>query len=223
MPNQVSSTVGQQMTNIVVSNFSQFSEDFLRKLFLCLSSEPNEPNSNLGWIFLDILQNKTIEEIARKYIEVDNYNGNCSTSTSSAIFDAFLCYKENRHYEPMDALYLSNRNGSIGSYETYHQNGALQMIFFGAKDLIKELDGEDFFFWLDNLADIGEYEDNIYQYSDLDNSVHNNSVLAITDLQDEYQNVNDFETCNDCQDNDSSNNKSYLDDGSDTEIVDEYD
>ena len=62
-------------------NFFQFSEDFLKKLFLCLSSQPY---GILSWIFIDILQNKTMEQIANKFLEQDDWDGNYLTSTTSA-------------------------------------------------------------------------------------------------------------------------------------------
>jgi hypothetical protein len=143
-------------------NLSQFSEDFLRKLFLCLSSQPN---GALGWIFIDMLQNKTMEQIANKFLEQDDWDGNYLTSTTSALFNAFVCYKQNQTIDTLEALYLSTRGGSIGSYDYFDEDGNLTMIFVSPKDLIAELDGDGFFTWLNDLGDIAER--NLYGYENL--------------------------------------------------------
>lgn len=144
------------MQNQILCNLFQFSEDFRKKLFLCLSSDSNK---HLKWIFTDIIKNKSMEEIAKKYIIKNNWDGKYLSSSSASIFYAFICYKNNYFFDKKIALYLCIRNGIIGSYKTFDKYGELEMIFLGPRDFIRELDGEDFFVWLSNLADTADIAD----------------------------------------------------------------
>jgi hypothetical protein len=116
---------------------------------------------------MDILQNKSMLEIASEFLNNDDeWNGDYLTSSTSALFNAFVCYKQQKQFDFDEALYLCTRNGSIDSYQTFDKSGEFKMIFFGPKDLIRELDGEGFFVWLNNLADNAEREYNLYEDED---------------------------------------------------------
>ncbi len=105
-------------------------------------------------------------EIATEFLNNDNWDGNFLTSSTSALFDAFICYKQQKEFDCEEALYLCTRGGSIGSYKTFNELGEFTMVFFGPKDLIRELDGEGFFVWLNSLADIAEHECELYSEGD---------------------------------------------------------
>jgi len=171
MSNQVynSYSPDEPIGQLAFTRFSHFSEGFLNKLFLCLSSNPK---GVLAKLCLEILNNKSMEEIAHKFIEDNHWDGNYLTSSDSALFNAFICFKQAKYFDPHEAKYLCTRGGSFGSFHTYNEFGEFKMIFIGPKDFIKELDGEHFGIWLNNLADIAdkdeedEYEDDQHEVND---------------------------------------------------------
>lgn len=132
----------------------QFTENFLNKLNLCLSDD----NQGLLLIHASILQGKSLEEIAYDYNERCGYNNDVSickylTSTVSGLFDAFIHYKRGEDFDSMAGWYLNQRNGILGSYQIVDGLEDLLITNLTVMDLIRELDGEGFFIWLNNLSE----------------------------------------------------------------------
>lgn len=96
-----------------------------------------------------IQNGKSLEEIAHEFLRRSDYNGICFTDTSSAMFDSFIKYKNGMTIRKEDALYLSARAGFIGQYFDNYELKIVSVIY-----LIHEIDGNGFFEWMDNLAEL---------------------------------------------------------------------
>lgn len=134
--------------------YQNLSLDFLNIMNLCIQ---NNNNSDLIWIYDMILENYSLLEVARLFIEKHNYNGIFLSDTSCAIFDAFIQYKENGQYDETAASYLKDRCGVLDKIEIYDSQGEILFYFpITVKFLIKELDGDNFCHWLNLLAEEGD-------------------------------------------------------------------
>lgn len=134
----------QTTSSIIYCDISKdLSQDFLKKMILCLQKE--SPNY---WIVEYVMSGKTTLEIASRYLELSDYDGNFLTSSIDALFDAFIAFKDLRLIDSQQAAYLSNRSGGLGQYVNSMESDTINMIFFSVRDLIHELDGPDFESWL---------------------------------------------------------------------------
>jgi len=146
-------------------NQFQFTENFLNKLTLC---KINDISHELYWIYDSIINGDSLQNIALKYLAKYEYNGQYTTSSSCALFDAFIQYKNGKYYDPYntfiqyknckyydryDAQYLMCTSGTLDVHvETHEITGKLKKItFFSVKDLICELDGTKFFEWFESI------------------------------------------------------------------------
>lgn len=128
----------------------KLSEKFVQKVNLCLLAEKNCNE----WIWSFIQERKSLLEIAKHYNV--NYDGEYLKATCCGLFDAYIHFKENKEFDTIAASYLSERSGVLGSFVIKDKyDKFVDMINFTVVDLISELDGEEFFTWLDNLARIG--------------------------------------------------------------------
>lgn len=131
-------------------NTRQLSEEFVKKLDICLVKK----NSN-EWIWSFIQEGKSLLEIAKHYNA--NYDDDeCGKSTTSSLFNAFIHFKENKEFDSITAAHLSNRDGILGHHVIKDDSANfVDLIHFTVVDLIQELDGDEFFIWLNKLAIIG--------------------------------------------------------------------
>ena len=117
--------------------------------FKAISSGLTDESNEFNWIWKDILGGKTLSEIAEKFFAHTEWDGDCFTDTSSGILNAYLMYK-NGHKIPLEDLrYLRNRSGVITS-KCIDEEENFEPIYhhFTCLDLIEELDGTDFFDYL---------------------------------------------------------------------------
>ncbi len=101
---------------------------------------------NYSWIF-EWIKTRSLLDIAVEYLKVSNYNGECRTSTSGGMFNAFICYKLGQKISRADAIYLNGRSGVISYYDP--ATGADKDLYVRAT--IRSLDGPGFDEWFDNL------------------------------------------------------------------------
>lgn len=139
------------MIKLNYNKINMLSTEFKNKLTLCyLCKDDND--IFFEYIYRSILEKKSLEKIAYEYLILSNYNGQCKTSIICGFFDAYYKYINNKEYNSLDALYLNSRVCNIGQYELLDVNGEFKIIFINIKDLIYELDGKNFFDWLNELA-----------------------------------------------------------------------
>lgn len=120
-----------------------FSNEMATKFILCGLTNPNSENY---WIYLKIIRDETLIDIAIKYLELKNYNGICTSSSSCGLFDAFIYYKNSTPIRVRDAQHLISRAGILEI-----SNGR-DVICFTVIDLIRALDGDGFEKWLSEIA-----------------------------------------------------------------------
>ena len=136
------------------------SPEFNNKLNLCLSHnkdicDDSEDEDNNTWILGYIQEKKSLLQIANKYNY--SYDGEYASSTCGGLFDAYIQFKQNRDFDTVAASYLSTRAGVLASSIQYDADKKfIGMIYLTVKDLILELDGTEFFSWLNKLAEEGD-------------------------------------------------------------------
>lgn len=135
---------------------TQLSESFIKKIELCKNGTIDK---EFNWIFVDLLEGRSALDIANKALEFSDYDGDCLTSATHGLFDAFVSYKNESIIDSDDAAYLSNRAGPIGYYNIEESDGVTKMEIFSVRDIIRELDGEGFFVWLKLMGESNEFED----------------------------------------------------------------
>lgn len=149
------------MEHILTSNTLPFSQEFTNKLNLCLL---NNQDIEDKWILQFILDNISLLDIAKRYNQ--DYDYNYSSSTTSGLFDAFIHFKQGTTFDVVAASYLSSRSGIIARSIQYDENKIFSdILYFTVNDLILELDGPQFFVWLNQLALQGDkilYPPHIY-------------------------------------------------------------
>jgi hypothetical protein len=123
---------------------ASISKNFLEKIDICV-----KPKSKNWWIYQAILDGSSLLSISSKYLEQSDYDGNYLTSSTDALFEAFITFKNNQFMDAEEAGYLANRSGIITQY-TDPQTG--NVMCFTVRDLIEELDGSEFYSWLLNQA-----------------------------------------------------------------------
>jgi len=140
-----------------------FTQDFLSKINRCI-----KPGSSNHWIVQDIINGSTAFEIATKYLDRSDYDGDFLTSTTDGLLDAFITFKENRSIDPSEAAYLANRAGGLGQCFDDEFEGRINLSIFSVRDLIRELDGSEFDDWLINSGKTssGECSSDDYDSSD---------------------------------------------------------
>lgn len=140
-------------------------EHIINKISWCISQEDLESAKNpdsrsnqnrLETILMSILNNKSLLEIAQEYNIQSNYNNNYLTQTSCGLFDAYIHYKNNKNFDLKGALYLRSRAGTLGTFKIQDGSGNSSMIFLSVREIIREIDGTNFFVWLNKLADEAE-------------------------------------------------------------------
>lgn len=121
----------------------QISEEFrLKAINSGLTNESNE----FHWIWKEILDGTNLSEIAEKFFEHTEWNGDCMTDTSSGILNAYLMFKSGIKIPLDDLIYLRNRSGIITSkYTDENENSEPICHHFTCLDLIKELGRKEFF------------------------------------------------------------------------------
>ena len=102
----------------------------------------------LDWIREYITKGYSVIEIAKRYLEIYIYNNNYLTNTTGALVTAFIFYKNNEYFNSDAALYLYSRNNNYSRSMLCNSNTEDTFIFYIIRDIIKELDGDDFFRWL---------------------------------------------------------------------------
>ena len=141
-------------------------EDFLSKLESMLPDESQ-------WIYQWILNNFPLSTIAERFIELDNYDGNYLTASTSAIFFAYISYKRGVDGAVIDDLqkfYLISRGGVLCSSFIDGNYTAVT-----ASELIRQYEGNDGFLeWLRIGADNIEHE--LEQYELNDDEGNNNNI-----------------------------------------------
>jgi hypothetical protein len=136
------------MEHFLTSNILPFSHEFSTKLNSCLLNNQDDENK---WILQFILDQKSLLDIAKRF-NID-YDFNYTSSTTSALFDAFIHFKEGKSFDVVAASYLSSRSGIIARSIQYDANKIfIDILYLTVNDLILELDGTQFFVWLNQLA-----------------------------------------------------------------------
>jgi hypothetical protein len=149
------------MEHILTSNTRPFSQEFTNKFNLCLLHNQDIEDK---WISQFILDNISLLDIAIRY-NID-YDFNYASSTTSALFDAYIHFKQGKPFDVVAASYLSSRSGIISRSIQYDANKIfIDILYLTVNDLILELDGTQFFVWLNQLALQGDkilYPPHIY-------------------------------------------------------------
>lgn len=123
--------------------FPQFSIEFNEKLKICSNNEI------VQWICRCLTKGMSMLEISKSCINQFDLIENYLEATDIAFFEAFISYKEKKYFDKEEAFYLNSRAGIIGQHYDAKNK---KMWFFTTKDLIKELDGNEFFIWLNKTA-----------------------------------------------------------------------
>ncbi len=125
----------------------KISQEFLNKINLC----KNDLISNLFyWIIDDILTGKSIIYISEKFI--NKYKNNRIAQTSCEIFEIFNSYINNNYIDYKKARYLRYCNGILSTVYYFNSEGKFKIIFFTVNDIIRELDGDGFYIWLNQMC-----------------------------------------------------------------------
>ncbi len=123
------------------------SKEFLNKVNLC----KNDLVSNLlYWICEDILAGEDISYISNKFI--NKYDCNNLLQTPCEIFEIFNSYKNSQVIDYKKARYLYYCNGILATTFHFNSKGKFEVIFLTVKDIIRELDGDEFFIWLKKMC-----------------------------------------------------------------------
>jgi hypothetical protein len=142
--------------NLLCNNIEQRNEeniDFIEKMNLC---KYNSYLSSFNWIRKNIMDKIPVINIAEKYLDIyqdlEYYNKFGQKSTCYELFEAFYLYKNNLSINYKLARYLKHCIGIISSGCYFDDKYKFIIVFFSVKDIIKELDGNGFFIWLDNMC-----------------------------------------------------------------------
>ena len=93
---------------------------------------------------VDYINDNNIIEMCERFLCEAEYDGDPMGDSASALFDAFISYKQNRIIDRQDSKFLRKRGGIIGKY--FEELDTC----FSVKDLIKLIDGDDFEKWLNS-------------------------------------------------------------------------
>ncbi len=136
----------KKFTNLFLEE-KHFSKEFIKKINLC----KNDLVSNLFyWIFDDIFKENSILDISEKFI--DKYTNIGLAQTLYEIFEIFILFKNNQVIDYKKARYLYYCNGIISTSYYFNSQGKFTVIFLTVKDIIRELDGDEFFIWLEKMC-----------------------------------------------------------------------
>lgn len=127
-------------------NKLKYSNDFVEKINLCKN---NLGLNNYGWIYRYIFLNKPLIDIAKKFLLDAYYN---KENVCYELFCAYYKFKNNISISWKLARYLKYSLGILGTGWYYDNENKFRIIFFTIKDIIKELDGEEFFIWIDKMC-----------------------------------------------------------------------
>lgn len=124
-----------------------------KKIELC---NYNSCLSSFYFIKQCIMNNIPLIEITKKYLEiysdVENNYISGQKSTCYELFEAYYMYKNNIPINYKLARYLKYSAGILGSGFYFDEKYKFVMVFISVKDIIKELDGEQFFIWLNDMC-----------------------------------------------------------------------
>ena len=125
---------------------------FETKMNLCLRRSEN------AWITDDVISHIPVVEIAQKFLDISGFDGNLRSSGPESLFAAFVIFKNNGTIPFYNASYLRTRSGILGFTTIFAPQYA--RLEFTVPELIRFLDGDNFFAWLEILAvaDIGTVE-----------------------------------------------------------------
>lgn len=138
--------------NKIITNSNQnlkLSNDFISKLNYC--KKYMYANSN-GWIYDYLINGFDLISISKKYLSLYYNPLKNKENTCCELLEAFIVYKNNHTINNKTAKYLITSIGIIGSHWYYNERGEFQIIFLTVKDIIKELDGDGFFIWLNKIS-----------------------------------------------------------------------
>lgn len=93
---------------------------------------------------VDYINDNNIIEMCERFLGEAEYDGDPMGDSASALFEAFISYKQNGIIDRQDAKYLRKRGGVIGKYFEELDN------CFSVKDLIKLINGDGFEKWLNS-------------------------------------------------------------------------
>ena len=93
---------------------------------------------------VDYINDNNIIEMCERFLCEAEYDGDPMGDSASALFEAFISYKQNGIIDRQDAKYLRKRGGVIGKY--FEELDTC----FSVKDLIKLIDGVGFEKWLNS-------------------------------------------------------------------------
>ena len=96
------------------------------------------------WMVGYINDDNNIIEMCERFLCEAEYDGDPMGDSASALFEAFISYKQNGIINREDAKYLRKRGGVIGKYFKELDT------CFSVKDLIKLIDGDGFEKWLNS-------------------------------------------------------------------------
>lgn len=151
------SLFSQTQIQTQTSNPSQITENFLNILKLC---EVDVEHHKLHWIYISIIEKKPLIQIATEYLEKSNYDKLGISDPRDNLFDAYIKYKNGLDIDSNDAVYLLDKKGNLDMCVSKDDDGNKKIIFFNVRDLIKELDGNDFFDWVEkNSLKISDLDD----------------------------------------------------------------
>ena len=166
---------------IIKSESNQFIENLLNKLIIC---KINNKSHEFYWIYNSICNGDSLEKIATEYLVKKKYSGYCFSDSTCGLFDAYIKYKNKKYFDPLDALYLSNIAGLLVLHKiTDEITGEFKnCICFSVDDLIRELDGDGFFKWIESIA----FKNNVHIAVNNDNDNANTYI-------DDFDADNDFD------------------------------
>lgn len=125
------------------------SDDFIKYIYIC---KYNMCITSISWICDNIIKKIPLIEIAKKFLQFNDNLSYSQKSTCYELFEIFCFYKNNRPINYKLARYLKYCNGILGSGWYFDDEYKFKIIFFTVKDIIKELDGNGFFIWLDYMC-----------------------------------------------------------------------
>ena len=119
--------------------------NFVKKMELCKDNSCLYPFNSIK---NSIINGDSLIEITKKYLDTFNYKQNVCYE----LFEAFYMFKNNMTLNYKLARYLKHCVGILGSGWYFDENHKFIVVFFSVKDIIKELDGDEFFIWLNDMC-----------------------------------------------------------------------
>jgi hypothetical protein len=101
----------------------------------------------LDWMYDCMLNHCDPCEIAEKYLDFVEYDGQYLTDTCSALFEIFINFKNGKSCSKQEKEYLSSRAGTLDC-KYISVDGEQKIIIITVLDIIKEMDGPEFIQWL---------------------------------------------------------------------------